>query len=196
MKIYVAILNTGWIKTELAFNMLRWFRESKYDIHYEFSNLSPISHNRNTIVKNFLKSDCDYLLQIDNDNIPIKNPLDLVDNNKDIISCPVWIYQHKKILNVYRFDDNNEYLIPLDYEENKNKGLVEIDATGSGVLMCSRKVLEDIKAPFERKFNKDGIEIRGLDLYFCDKAREKGYKIFTHFDYISNHYKIFDLGIL
>ena len=196
MKIYVAILHTGWVKSELAFKLIKWLRESKYDIHYEFSNLSPIAHNRNTIVQKFLLSDCDYLLQIDNDNIPVKNPLDLIQYKKDIISCPVWIYQHKKVLNVYKYDDNDEYLIPLDPKGYNNKGLIEVDATGSGILICSRKVLEAIKAPFERKFDENGIETRGLDLYFCDKAIEKGFKIFTHMDYIAQHYKIIDLTIL
>lgn len=199
MKIYVAILHTGWIKSELSFQLIKWLRESKYDIHYEFSNLSPIAHNRNTIVKKFLESDCDYLLQIDNDNIPAKNPLELIDimNEKqlDVLSCPVWIYQHKKLLNVYKYDKEG-YLIPLNYKEYSFKGLVEVDATGSGVLLCSRKVLQSIQAPFERKFDENGIETRGLDLYFCDKAKEKDFAIFTHMDYIAQHYKTVDLSIL
>ena len=105
-KIYLSILNEGWIRSELSIKLIRWLRESKHSIHYEASYLRPIAHNRNTIVKRFLESDRDYLIQIDSDTVPPKNPLDLIDVmvEKDIhfLSCPVWIYQEKPILNIYR----------------------------------------------------------------------------------------------
>lgn len=195
MKIYLSILNEGWIRSELAIKLPRWLSEmteAGHEIHYESSFLRPIAHNRNTIVKRFLASDCDYLLQIDSDVVPSKNPIELVEYTKDIISCPCWIYQHKKFLNIYKYDKDGIYLIPVDPTQHKE--LIEIDSTGSGIIMCSRKVLEDIKAPFERLFDEDGIETRGLDLAFCDKAKEKGYKIYSHLDYISKHYKTIDLG--
>ena len=168
MKIYISILNEGWIRSELAILLIRWLRESKYEIHYESSYLRPIAHNRNTIVKRFLNSNCDYLLQIDSDIVPPKNPLDLIEEminkNIDILSCPVWIYQHKLILNIYKYEDKQEYLIPV--EPDKEKGLIEIDASGTGIILCSRNVLERLEKPFERLFDEYGMETLGLDLAF------------------------------
>jgi len=193
MKIYLSILNTGWIHHELAIKLPRWLRETTHDVYFESSNDRPIENNRNKIVKRFLTSDCDYLLMIDNDNIPARNPLELVDLGLDIVSCPVWIYQHKLVLNIYKLDPSDEMLVPVD--PKKEKGLIEIDATGTGVLLTSRRVLEALKAPFERKYDEDGIEELGQDLYFSRKAKEAGFKIFSHFDYIAKHYKEINLEL-
>jgi len=194
MKIFVAILNEGWVRVELASKLVRWTQEQKqHEIYLVFSNLRPIEHNRNTLVQEFLKSNNDYLLMIDSDNIPAKNPIELIHFQKDIISCPVWIYQQgHKHLNVYRQKENEDYLVPIENE----KGLKEIDATGTGVILLSRKVLETIKKPFERKFDENGIEEIGQDIYFSMKAKEAGFRLFTHFDYISKHYKLVELSSL
>jgi len=194
MKVYLSILNTGWIHSELAIRLPRWLKETAHEVYFESATDRPIENNRNKIVQRFLKSDCDYLLQIDNDNIPARNPLELVDLGLDIVSCPVWIYQHKLVLNIYRLDPSDEMLVPVDPQ--KERGLIEIDATGTGVLLTSRRVLEALKAPFERKYDEDGIEELGQDLYFSRKAKEAGFRIFSHLEYISRHYKTIDLSFL
>ena len=194
MKVYLSILNTGWIHHELTIKLPRWLTETTHEVYFESSNDRPIKNNRNKIVKRFLASDYDYLLQIDNDNIPARNPLELVDLGLDIVSCPVWIYQHKLVLNIYKLDPSDEMLIPVD--PTKEKGLIEIDATGTGVLLTSRRVLEALKAPFERKYDEDGIEELGQDLYFSRKAKDAGFRIFSHLDYIAKHYKEIDLSVV
>jgi len=194
MKVYLSILNTGWIHHELTIKLPRWLTETTHEVYFESSNDRPIENNRNKIVKRFLASDYDYLLQIDNDNIPARNPLELVDLGLDIVSCPVWIYQHKLVLNIYKLDPSDEMLIPVD--PTKEKGLIEIDATGTGVLLTSRRVLEALKAPFERKYDEDGIEELGQDLYFSRKAKDAGFRIFSHLDYIAKHYKEIDLNVV
>lgn len=197
MKIYLSILNEGWVSDELTIKLPRWLDEARqqhHTVYFESSKLRPIENNRNTIVQRFLKSDFDYLLQIDNDNIPAKNPIELVNLNLDIVSCPVWIYQHKLMLNIYKFDEKKEYLKPIEYDKDAN--LIEVDATGTGVILCSRKALESIKRPFERLFDENGIQKLGLDLAFSAKAREEGFKIYSHMKYICKHQKTFDLSLL
>ncbi len=192
MKIVVSIPNTGTIRSELVVKLVTWLRESPYTVIFESSNLQPIEHNRNVIVQRFLKTDADMLLQIDSDNVPLQNPLNLVEYNKDIISCPVWSYSSGvKFLNVFK-ENKDETLIPLRQEELH--GLSKIDATGTGIILCSRKVFETIKRPFERLYDENGIAILGLDLYFSQKAKEAGFKIYTHGDYIAKHYKTIEIG--
>jgi hypothetical protein len=189
MKIYLALINTGWINSELAIRLIRWIHESKYDVYYESSNLRPLENNRNTVVQRFLKSDSDYLLMLDDDNVPTKNPLMLADFRKDIVTQPVPIYQDIVYLNA--FLKKEDYLEPISLDDPK--GLIEIDSTGTGIIMCSRKVLETIKKPFERIFDEDGIAILGSDLAFSEKAKEAGFRIYTDTSSIAKHYKSVNL---
>jgi len=189
MKIYFSILNTGWIRSELAIKMVRWIATSKYPVIYESSNERPIEHNRNLVVQRFLRSDCTHLLMIDNDNIPSQSPLNLIEENKDIITCPVPI-AHEKTVYLNVFINAKDHLEPISKEK---KGVIEVDSVGTGVIMCSRKVLEVVKKPFERIYDENGIAILGLDLSFSKKAKTAGFKIYTHMDYLSKHYKSVDL---
>jgi len=194
MKIYLSILNEGWVRSELTIKLPRWLDEVKnrHIVYFESSFLRPIEHNRNTIVKRFLESDADYLLQIDSDNVPPRNPLELVEYNKDIISCPVWVFHGKIVLNIYKW--NGENYIPIDYQIEKESGLIEVDATGTGILLCSRNALERLERPFERIYDDKGLAIQGLDLAFSEKAKKAGFKIYSHLDYMSKHYKTIDLS--
>jgi hypothetical protein len=183
--------NEGWLRSELAMKLPRWLHETKHEVTFESSNLKPIEHNRNVIVKRFLDGDYDYLLQVDSDVVPSKNPIDLADLELDVVSAPCWIYQKEVFLNAYRLDENSK-LKPIS--SSGEKGLIEVDAIGSGVLMTSRAVLGALKAPFERKYDENGIASLGQDLYFSEKARNAGFRIFTHLDYVSKHYKTINLG--
>lgn len=180
------------MRSELAIKLPRWLSETHHHVYFESSNEKPVEHNRNLIVKRFLESDKDVLLQIDSDVVPPRSPLELADLNLDIVSAPCWVFHTKPFLNVYRFDEKKEFLCPLDPAQHKS--VVEIDATGSGILLTSRKVLEVIERPFERRYDSSGIEEMGQDLYFCEKARNAGFKIYTHFSYISKHYKTLDIS--
>jgi hypothetical protein len=194
MKIYLAIYTTGFVRKELSLALIQWLRKTEHDVYIDFVEEEPNESARNSVVKRFLESDNEYLVQIDNDVLPSKNPLELVNYQKDVISCPVWIYQHKLFLNIYKYDENKEYLLPVDYETHKNLGLIEIDSTGTGILVCSRKVLERIEKPFERIYDENGIAIYGLDLNFSKKVKEAGFSIYSHLDYVSKHYKMIDLS--
>lgn len=197
-KIFISVLNQGWVRTELTFALTKWCKEDKYRIYLEMPSDRPIANNRNKIVKRFLSSDADYLIQIDSDNVPPTNPLKMIDimeeKKIDVLSLPVWIYQGKVILNIYKYDERQEYLIPVD--PNKEFGLIEVDATGTGLLVCTRKALEPLERPFARIFdNTYGIEKLGLDLAFSQKVKKAGFKIYSHLDHICKHYKTIDLGV-
>lgn len=192
MKIYVAILTTGKVRKELALGLIRWCKDSIHNIFIEFTEEKPISHARNTIVKKFLDSENDYLLQIDDDVVPEKNPLELIEYAKDIIACPAPIYQYGVRWNCYRLD-KEKYWVPVDI--SKEKGLIEVDAVGSGCILIKRNVLEKIKKPFERLFDEVGIEQMGLDLYFSKKAKEKSFNIYVSVDHKCSHYKNIDIKL-
>lgn len=189
-KIYLGIPTRGWIRKELFLKMLKWVSETSHSIFCELSEEKPCAHARNLLVKKFLKSDNDFLLMIDDDVIPSRNPFELVDFNKDIIIAPCPIYQYGVRWNIYNLDEKG-YWRPI--RDLGNEKLIEVDAGGTGLIVIRRNVLERIKAPFERQFNEDGLEKMGLDLSFCKKAKEKDFRIFASVDHSCSHYKILDL---
>ena len=192
IKIYVAILTQGYIRKELALSLIRWCKNSPFDIFLELTEEKPCAHARNNIVKKFLVSNNEWLLMIDDDVVPLQNPLTMIEFDKDICIAPCPIYQHKVLWNVYRTDVEGYW---KSINVSKEKGLIEIDAAGTGCILIKRKVLEVIKAPFERIFDEDGIETMGLDLSFCKKAKEKDFRIFASIKHKCSHYKTIDLAV-
>jgi len=196
-KIYLSILNQGWIAADLAIKLPRWIHECPYPVTFEQSSSRPIEHNRNSIVQRFLETNCTHLIQIDNDTVPLKNPLKLVDVDVDVIACAVPIYQEGIIyFNAFELEQYPEPTYkPIRYiNDSKKDVLQEVDAFGTGCFMCSRKVYETIKYPFKRLYDSDGLEILGSDIYFSQRVKKAGFKLFTHFGFKAKHIK--DVNLL
>lgn len=191
-KLLVTILNQGYIRPELADVQSLLLRDERADVTVRHLNIKPSENARNQAVKMMLDEGFDYLLTIDHDTVPLKNPIDLIELNLDVVgfAVPQW-----------NISDPNYpiYFVGMDrvengYNEHKEKdGLQEVDAVGSGCLLLSRKVLEAVEEPFMRKW-KEGFAVTGLDFYFCEKAKEKGFKVYCHYDYVADHFK--DLSLL
>ncbi len=194
-KVYVCVLEQGSVCSKMMDFLIQMVTESrdKYDILFYHSNIMVVDNNRNTIVKKFLKTDCDYLMMIDADTVPSMNPLPLIEYEKDVISLPMPAGKLRNgklqiIFTVYKQKGNE--IIPLKYE---GESFHQIDTGGTGCMLIKREVLENIKAPFNSKWNNDGIRMVGSDLEFCYKAKKKGYEIWTHWDFMCEHYKQIDL---
>ena len=78
----------------------------------------------------------------------------------------------------------------------------QIQACGAGCLLIRREVLDDIgypwfKTTFQSIRENNGIPIEpSEDVYFCQKAQEKGYKIFAEPSVVCKHYNTVDIGEL
>jgi len=186
-KLLVTILNQGYIRPELSDVQSQLLSDERVETTVVHVNMRPSENARNASVKKMLDEGYDYLLTIDHDTIPLKNPIDLIELGLDVVgfAVPQWNISDP----AYPI-----YFVGMDrvengYNEHKEKeGLQEVDAVGSGCLLMSRKVLEQVKEPFLRNW-KDGFAITGLDFYFCEKAREQGFRTYCHYDYVADHIK-------
>lgn len=174
------------------------------DMAWDHRGGKPVENVRNQFVKNAIQWGADYLLMIDADNPPHGNPLELVKFDKDImvLPTPMFLMQryykgmgHDPIaFNTYEDspvpDKKNKYV--WRHHENKH-GLQEIDAGGSGAILIARRVLERVRPAFECLWDEWGIKEVGSDLYFCAKAQEAGFEVWTHYDYPCSHWKPTDL---
>lgn len=191
-KVLIAVLNQGTIRKDLSACLTELSHQDKYEIAISYPADKPISQNRNRIVQEFLaQKDIDYLIMIDSDIVPPLNILNLVDFQKDIIAPVMFIYQQNSVIPLVVKRDPEGSWIPMEIE--KMQGLVECDATGTGCLILSRKVLQAVRHPFRNEYDADGIKKIGLDFNFCKRAKELGFQTYVHLDYFCSHYMTFDL---
>ena len=189
-KIYIAIPNQGWIRQELANWVHHW--QHTYDCIIDFPTEVPIDQNRNAIVKEFLKTDAEYLLMVDADNPPTIDVVPLRAHDLDVVGFPTPVIHALKpdtlLWNVYQ-----EYGEKYIAASSRGKGIQRVDVVGTGCIMIARKVLEKLKAPFNRELNEDGTNKHGEDAAFCRKAKREGFKVWVAWDYPCNHYKEINL---
>lgn len=177
-------------------SMLQWIlaKDSRYNVIPMWPTHRPYENNLHHIVNDFMEGNYDFWLNIDADNPPLRNPLDLVELNRDIIGLPtpVWYFADIK-------GDRPIYWNSYDYvsnedayrEHNLKIGLQLVDAVGTGCFLVSRRVfLNDNmrKGTFMRKWNEDGTVYKGNDIMFCERARKEGFEIYCHYDYPCDHF--------
>ena len=189
--IYISVLNQGWIRPELATLLSRLPEQRKYNLYIGYPAHKPITNNRNIIVKRFLESGMDYLLMIDNDNVPPENILDLADYEKDIVSGLCFAFMKNMIIPLCLKMNQEKTYDLMDIEEKS--GLVECDGVGSGVMMIKREVLEKLPFPFRNEYDPEGIKTKGLDVNFCRRAKEIGFKVWCHLDMKCSHWTPVDI---
>jgi len=203
--VYIAVLNPdGKIHVQLANRLLQIVGDchirKEWEPTIQFSKITGVDYNRNKIVKNFLETKCKWLLMVDHDNPPLNNPLNLIKFNKDIMALPTMMWRgvdapdgnEGVAFNVYR-------KIKVGFKtfvyDGKNK-LFQADRVGTGCILIKRSALLRMKdkAPFLSKVDKkSGIRTQGEDIFFSDKAKKEGLKIWGHWDYVCSHYKEVDL---
>lgn len=154
------------------------------------SPMRGIGENRNRIVKEFLKGDYDWLLMIDSDNPPPANVLDIIKEDKDVIGLPTPVNMNSIGINNFYWSVFKEDGFMV---KHAGQGLEKVHGVGTGCILIKRKVLESIEHPFTTVRNEEDLRIVGTDKAFCDRCNEKGFEIYTHWNFTCNHLKEMDL---
>lgn len=179
----------GWIATELVVNLIHWLKN--YDVMiWTPVGLRPIPYARNVCVKEFLKSERDFLWFIDADTIPPENALSL------LLSRPVKAITG--VVKTVKFEDGIAKDVGMILRKNHEgyksvygKGVEKIDAAGFGCMFIERKVFDVV--PFPWFEDKPWGNIRGSDFLFCEKLVQKGIPLHAHFDVRCKHRKEVEL---
>jgi len=195
-KIYLATLNSGTLRREFAWYVLPTLRGTKdVEIIWENPGLTwanPISSNRNLITKRFLETDCEWLLQIDDDVVPHCNPAEFIYANRDIVGFPARVRSTGQTIcwTAYRDHPSGVAYSAVDFTQlDDMMDLMEVEIVGTGCILIHRRVLEVLKAPFHSEFDDDGVQIYGTDFAFCRKAKKVGFHIYTAPNYTCEHFK-------
>lgn len=200
-KILISVPNMHYIHKHVVHKMMLLLSDGRHKVNIIMPSHKPYVNNLHHIVNDFMAGDYDFWLNIDADNPPIQNPLDLIQLDRDIIGLPtpIWHYTGEKkgerpvYWNAYDYDESTGA-----YREHQIRdGLQRVDAVGTGCLLISRRVFEKPemrKAPFMRKWNEDGTMDKGNDIMFCERARANGYEIYAHFQYYCDHFSELSLS--
>jgi len=191
-RVQISVMNLGQINTGLV-EFLNWLRENEKRYELDFENLlethrRPIENNLNFIQKRFLKSQNDYLLILGDDIVPLKNPLDWIENAPDIISAAVPAWKRldgrwELVWLAFRRKGGQYFIIP----SSEQVGIKEVDAVGNCCLLVSRRVLEKVKPMAKFVFTREGLPKLSEDLNFCLRAKKKGFHVWVDWDLKCRH---------
>lgn len=126
----------------------------------------------------------DYLFAVDSDITFAPDTLKkLLAADKDVISG---LYIQRKpgqhILEIYRAGRN------VPYNDIKYSGIVEIDGCGFGCVLVKSQVFKVIGYPqFVYRSAIDHADTLSEDVYFCMKAKDKGFRIFADTSILCEH---------
>lgn len=200
-KILVSVPNVGSIHKLVSLATNRLIMDRRYLCNIIYPTNNPYENNLHHIVNDFMAGDYDFWLNIDSDNPPLNNPLDLVVYDLDVIGLPtpVWHYTGKIKGERPIYENAYKYVPEEDayMEWQVKEGLQQVDAVGTGCVLYSRRVFEHPemrKAPFRRTYNNDGTVNKGNDISFCEKATNQGFKIYAHYDYRCQHFNELELN--
>src|SRR3990167_9164160 len=124
------------------------------------SRVFPVDRARNVICQEFLKSDNDFLLMIDDDIVPPNYVAEMARADKPIIAatCFGWVATRTGESGVYPviFDWNEKDGCYEAAKKLNDRGVIECDAVGTGCIMLRRdvvvKMFENHEWPFEFEF--------------------------------------------
>ena len=131
-----------------------------------------IAENRNWLAFKSVNENCDYLFLTDDDMIFPPNTLKkLLSYQKDIVGVAC----HPR-------NSEKKTYVTLDKVHKDNtdlpKELFECERVGTGIMLIKTEVFKKLSWPFFAfKSDINGFTLNGEDWFFCDKAREAGFKI-------------------
>jgi hypothetical protein len=142
-----------------------------------YGTSQSILKQRNDLVQQGLKTDATHFVFVDWDLIPPDDAIQrLAQHEVDFVGG---VQYHK--------DKWDEPMCYVDGEWYQGKGPEEVDVIGAGFTLISRKVFEALEYPY---FTQSTDKNDG-DWEFCQKVKEKGFKIWCDFTLVAEHLGVF-----
>jgi hypothetical protein len=185
----------GSLRKELAAALIVMSRDARYTVDIRFQAERPYEHSLNLLARQASDEGYDYWLTLDDDQCPTRNPLDLVELDCDVVSCPAPIWMPDKspdcpvVWNAFRDLGLSQFEV-----HRPMIGLQEVDIVGSGALLIAKRVFDVLERPFLIDWDAAGRKLAGPDIAFCRRARDAGFTVWCHYDYPCHHYVTTDIS--
>lgn len=133
--------------------------------------------NRINLCKSAVKAGCTHVLFLDDDmRIPMDTMMRLLSHGLPVVAANCARKELPPRSTAKGFDGN------CVWTRKRSTGLEEVLSIGTGVMLIDVSVLKALPQPwFAEVFNVETENTVGEDVYFCNKAREHGFKI--HIDH-------------
>ena len=181
-------------------SLLNLVNQSEHDLHISLATRGyTVAENRNYCVIQAQKNKSDYILFIDDDMVFPPETLDqLLYHKKEIVGVNSYSRCLPLSSTVGLMDEKGNYKHPDKYPAFEMKipdYLFEAYFVGCGVCLINMKVFEEVKEPFFKfTYQKNGLVKGGEDGNFCERAREKGFKIWCDPNVEVGHLGIIEFG--
>lgn len=167
---------TGTIKSQTAFALFRMMHHLPFEYDFFLKEGCIIHYNRETLVKQAIKSGCTHILFVDSDMFfEADAVIRMLEKKKDIIGAH---YNRRQLPPVTTVKIEKERWANM--KRDNPEGYLTCEAVGAGFLLINLDVFKKIKEPwFFWKTNDKGDVVMGEDHWFCEKAKEAGYEIWA-----------------
>jgi hypothetical protein len=179
-KVMVAIPTTDYVHVNFAVALASLVRNTKVPMSVQIGRGSSICQNRNTLVHVARKENADFILFIDNDmSFPwfaADRMAHIADERGiDVLGCNY----------LFKSPPHNWMAIPRKGCEAL-AAIDEVERLPTGMMLIRMSVFDQLEQPYfnyDAYTNEEGLNnVSSEDYYFCDRAREKGIKIWIDTD--------------
>lgn len=169
IKLAIAIPSTGTIKSQTAFSLCRMLKDFPHDYTILFKEGSVLHWMREELVQTAIEGKCTHLLFLDSDMTFEKDAVvRLLKRKKHIVGADY---------NVRKLPAKSTAIL-----FNGNKPLREAKSVATGFMLIDLSVFKNISKPWF--FWGENL---GEDYWFCNKAREAGYKVWCDLEVKVGH---------
>lgn len=165
-----------------------------YELNLYFPVSSQISRSRNRCVKEFLKTDGEWLLFWDSD-------ISVEDGFLTKMLETASTYNAKIVCGAYKIkDDSGQYVLTELKTDGSDVGVAiadnlrgvlevrEVFGGGTGLMLIHRSVFEKVADPWFSIVDLPDLAVVPEDYHFCKKAQEAGFKIYADPRFNTRHY--------
>jgi len=157
-----------------------------------------VERGRNGLVKDFLASDAEYLLQIDSDMVFNHDALEKLLGTAERMDTPVvgglcfsYTAASGPFPTVGMFQDDGRVAWLSGIAGTDRAGCVTCDVTGCAMLLVHRDVFDTVGAdPFDRIVDDTGV-LLGEDISFCRRLKDAGIPVVVDTNVETGHVKSF-----
>lgn len=180
-KVTIAVpTNRQGMRPKMVQSLTNLLARGGYDFHIVIAEEGyTIAENRNYMAVQAVRNGSEYILMIDDDMTFKPDLLDrLMSNNREI--CGVAYVPRTDTGRVFKYIDETHHVFLEETDDPKYKDTFECHYIGTGIVLIKTEVFLKIPQPwFAFEYHDNGACKKGEDYYFCDRAREHGYKVYT-----------------